>query len=103
MEKADTLKAVGNINLKAAQVIEVGGQMTAGNKITANSSEIKVFDKGSINADKGIDLGVSTGGISIEGSATTKQGDMKIILEKGNLEVGGKLSADAGEIEIDVS
>ncbi|MBR0062458.1 MAG: hypothetical protein IJP68_13370, partial [Selenomonadaceae bacterium] len=99
-EIGDTLKAVRNINLKAAKTIEVGGQVTAGRNVTAKSSGIGILNNGSINAGSGIDLTARAGDIKIEGSATANKGNVTMTIDKGNLDIAGKLRANKGEIEI---
>ncbi|MBR4904628.1 MAG: hypothetical protein IKZ53_08145, partial [Selenomonadaceae bacterium] len=97
----ETLKANKNVNLSAADSIDIDGRISAGKNITAKSQTdgINIFDKAYLSAGKELELTVGEGDINVEGSATSTKGNVKIKIDNGNLNITNKLKAKNGNID----
>ncbi|MBO4780376.1 MAG: hypothetical protein J5497_07050, partial [Selenomonadaceae bacterium] len=105
LENPETLKATKNVNLSAADSIDIDGKITAGSgNIVINSSEdgINIFNKAQLQTGKNIDLTVGEGDINVEGSVTSKKGNVTMNVAKGNLNIENQLQAKKGDVKITI-
>ena len=100
-DNPETLKANKNVNLSAADSIDIDGRISAGKNITAKSQTdgINIFDKAYLSAGKELELTVGEGDINVEGSVTSTKGNVNIKIDNGNLNITNKLKAKNGNID----
>ena len=107
--KNDVLEATKNLTLKAAENIDIDGNVVAGNNITANSAGIDVFGQANIEAGNNINLTVKKGDArirsyvpagenEIKGTVAAKQGTVKITVGEGNIQIGNE-TADTSQMD----
>ena len=97
-DNIDTLKAIRNINLKAAKTIEIEGQVTSGRNITAKSSSgINIIGKADVNAGNNIEIGIDEGNLAIAGKIRANNGEIVIDIDKGDIKIGNETTKQNNE------